>query len=164
MNLRILKKLSKRAAPLLVELGDDRQQFHADKCDNYTGLLIRDRKHFERMRSPHGDPSGREGSIKRPARDKHGGYISMWPPHSPRKGTIMVGATSGYYEPEWDEETAWEALSNRVHADLTDWSEDGPVTRPTFRHPGEIFAAAKDLIAERRSLKHLHDVLQPKEP
>ena len=44
MNLRTLKKLSKRAAPLLPLLGDDRKQFPAERWDNYTGLLIMDRK------------------------------------------------------------------------------------------------------------------------
>ncbi len=146
MNLRILKKLSKRAAPLLPLLGDSRQQFRAEKCDNYTGLLIRARKHFERLRSPHSDPSGRELSLKRPARDKHGGYIVMWPPHSPRKGTLMVGATSGYYEPEWDEETAWEALRTIVHHHFTDWSEDGPTPLRRFRTPREVLAAAREII------------------
>jgi hypothetical protein len=151
MNLRILKKLSARAAPLLPKLGDNRQQFRAEKCDNCTGILIRDRKHFERMRSPHSEPPSREGSIKVPARDGRG-YIAMWPPSSPRKGTIMVGAVSGYYEPEWDEETAWEALRTFVHYELADWNEDGPTYWPTFRHPGEVFAAAEQILAKRSAL------------
>jgi hypothetical protein len=154
VNLRILKKLSARAAPLLPMLGDCRRQFRAEKHDSCTGILIKDRKHFERMRSPHAEPSTREGSIKVPARDGRG-YIVMWPPESPRKGTVMVGATSGYYEPEWDEETAWEALQTFVHHETAGWNEDGPINWPTFRNPGEIFAAAERLVAERRATSPL---------
>jgi hypothetical protein len=147
LNLRILKKLSARAAPLLPLLGDTRRQFRAARQDNYTGLEIKARKHFERMRSVHGEP-GRAGSVKRPARDGRG-WVYAYPPVHPREGTIMVGATFGYYEPEWDEETAWEALATFVYHHLADWNEDGPVNWPTFRHPGEIFTAAQRLIAER---------------
>ncbi|WP_439398756.1 hypothetical protein ACRQ5Q_15275 [Bradyrhizobium sp. PMVTL-01] len=149
MNLRILKKLSARAAPLLPLLGDQREQFLADKADNCTGLLILARKHFERMRSPHSEPSGREESIKVPARDGRG-YIAMWPPHSPRKGTVMVGGMSGYYEPEWDEETAWEALRTLVIHHFMDWDESGPTPTRKIRTPSEVFAAAHDIIAEAR--------------
>lgn len=147
MNLRILKKLSARAAPLLPLLGDTREQFRATHCENYTGIEIKARKHFERMRSVHGEP-GQPGSIKSPARDGRG-WIYVYPPAHPWEGTMMVGGMSGYYEPEWDEETAWEALTTLVHHNLADWNEDGPVTWPTFRHPGEVFAAAERLIAER---------------
>lgn len=149
MNLRILKKLSARAAPLLPMLGDDRKQFRAAHQDNYTGLDIKVRKHFERMRSTHSEP-GQPGSFKRPARDGRG-WVYAYPPVHPREGTIMVGATSGYYEPEWDEETAWEALSTFVHNELADWNENGPINWPTFRNPGEIFAAAARMIAARSS-------------
>lgn len=148
MNLRTLKKLSKRAAPLLPLLGDRRKQFRAEKDDNYTGLLLRDRKHFERRRTVHGE--GRwgsfEGEIKRPAADGSG-WVYMRPPSHPRKGTIMVGAISGYYEPEWDEETAWEALSEYVFCHFTDWSLTEPVLLRRLDTPRAIFTAARDIIA-----------------
>jgi hypothetical protein len=147
VNLRILKKLSKRAAPLLPLLEDAREQFRAERYDNYTGLIIRTRKHWERGRSPH-NKIIREGEIKYPARDGKGGYIYLHPPSHPRKGTIMVGAVSGYYEPEWDEETAWEALSALVYASFTDWDEDGPRPLRSFNGPGDIFRAAAELIVD----------------
>lgn len=98
MNLRTLKKLSKRAAPLLPLLGDKRKQFRAEKHDSYTGRIIRDRKHWMRGRSVHAGVTGSD-MLKRPARDGKGGWIYMTPPSHPRKGTLMVGATTGYYEP-----------------------------------------------------------------
>lgn len=151
MNLRILKKLSARAAPLLPLLGDNREQFRAEKADNHTGVLILARKHFERMRSPHSAPSGREGAIKMPARDGRG-YIALWPPHSPRKGTLMVGATAGYYEPEWDEETAWEALMHLVYWHFMEIDKDADlamVSTRIFRTPRDYFAAAREMIAQQ---------------
>lgn len=148
MNLRILKKLSKRAAPYLPLLGDDRRQFPAEKHDNYTGLMITARKHFERGRSVHAELYG-EGMIKTPAKDARG-WVYAKPPVHPRKGTIMVGALEGYYEPEWDEETAYEALLDIVYSESTEWGEDGPcaLTRD-LSSVGLIFAAADQLVAQR---------------
>jgi hypothetical protein len=40
VNLRILKKLSKRAAPLLLKLGDEQEQFRAEKGENYHGAAL----------------------------------------------------------------------------------------------------------------------------
>lgn len=150
MNLRTLKKLSKRAAPYLPQLGDDRQQFAAERYDNYTGLVITARKHFERGRSVHDELYG-EGMIKTLARDGQG-WVYAKPPSHPRKGTIMVGALSGYYEPEWDEETAYEALLDIVYAEFTEWSEEGasPLTRD-LSTVGQVFRAADDLVARRRA-------------
>jgi hypothetical protein len=145
MNLRILKKLSKRAAPYLDLLGDRREQFRASHHrdgENYTGLLIRARKHFERMRSPHAQLI-REGEMRAPARDGRG-YIVLWPPDHPRKGTVMVG----YYEPEWSEQTAWEALVELVRWHFTDCSDEE--LRPTraLKKPAAIFCAADEMLAE----------------
>ena len=147
MNLRTLKKLSKRAAPLLPLLGDNREQFRAEKCDNYTKTLIRERKHFERGRSVHADRL-REGEIKRPAKDGNG-WIWMAPPSHPREGTVMVGAVSGYYEPEWDEETAWDALSSLVRWHFIDCDGDKLIPTRELRTPREVFIAAAEMIAER---------------
>jgi len=149
VNLRTLKKLSKRAAPLLPLLGDKREQFRAEKGDNYHGSIIRDRKHFDRMRVPFAAPAARDGDIKRPARDGHGGWIRMAPPSHPLKGTIMVGAVSGYYEPEWDEETAWDSLRGIVHWHFVSIDEDGNKITPTriIRTPRDVFCGALDIIA-----------------
>lgn len=54
-SLRSLKKLSKRAVPLLLLLGDHREQFRAEKGANHTNTPILARKHWERGRSVHGN-------------------------------------------------------------------------------------------------------------
>lgn len=150
MNLRILKKLSARAAPLLPLLGDHREQFKAEHDDNYHGLLIRDRKHFDRCRSVHDEVYG-ELAFKTPARDGRG-WINHSPPSHPRKGTVMVGGMGCGDEPEWNEETAWEALSQLVFWNFVDVNGETLDVTPTreLKTPSQVFAAAADLIAESR--------------
>lgn len=158
MNLRILKKLSKRAAPLLEQLGDERKQFRAEPGENYHVTVIRARKHFERGRSPHADLIWPD-EIKHPAKDGNG-YVYMHPPTHPLKGTVMVGAVSGYYEPEWDEETAWDALRQQVYYHFMDYDENTSDLKPTrvLRTPSDIFAAARDMI-EAGTPAHIAAVL-----
>lgn len=147
MNLRTLKKLSKRAAPLLPLLGDDRKQFAARKDENYTGLIISARKHWERGWSVHDEVYFDE--IKTPAKNGRG-WTYIKPPSHPRKGTVMVGGMEGYYEPEWSEQTAYEALRDIVFMEFTDWREESQdLTRPLHSH-SLIFAAAADLIGARK--------------
>lgn len=151
MNLRILKKLSKRAAPLLPLLGDRREQFAAHRDENYMATLILDRKHFQRGRSVHGDCFS-EFEIKRPAKDGRG-WVYAKPPSHPWPGTIMVGGMSGYYAPEWDEETAWCALTKAVFCHFTDWcgaelNDEPPRLLRDLSTPSLIFEAAQDMAAE----------------
>lgn len=146
MNLRTLKKLSKRAAPLLPLLGEHRKQFPAVRGDNYIGIVIRARKHWERGRSVHADLM-REEQVKKPAADGNG-WIYMHPPDQPRKGTIMVGALCGYYEPEWVEHSAWEALLDYVYHHFCNWDGENPVPTRRFRRPADILAAAREMIRE----------------
>ena len=96
MTLRILKKLSKAALPLLEHFPDWRLEkknlFLAAKEDNYHGLVIR---------CPHGNQV--EGNPMR--------CTCAW---NPLKGTPMTGEMSGYYEPEWSERTTLEVLMGYV--------------------------------------------------
>jgi hypothetical protein len=150
MNLRTLKKLSKRATPILPLLGDTREQFSAKRYENYTATLIRARKHWERGATVWKDIP--EPSCDRICyRARSGRVISMRPPSHPLKGTPMVGGMSGYYEPEWDEETAWDSLSRMVHEHFMHYSRDG-VPRPTrrLRTPSDVFNAAADMVASNR--------------
>ncbi len=151
MNLRILKKLSKRAAPLLPLLGDNREQFLSEAGDNYHGLHIRARKHWERSIAIHGiaRPDGYATSPR--CRTGHQyPFIHVYPPLHPWPRTAMIGGMTGYYEPEWDEESAYGALATYVHYAFMDYTDAGEMmaARP-LRTPRQIFAAAAELIAER---------------
>ncbi|WP_434619255.1 hypothetical protein [Azospirillum sp. B2RO_4] len=110
MNLRILKKLSKKAAPLLAHFGvGPDEMFLATKGENYIGgTLIMDRSCWERGRSVHARCIGQH-QHKKPAADGRG-WVYMNPPSHPLKGTPMVGRMSGGEEPEWDECTALDEL------------------------------------------------------
>ncbi|WP_062236991.1 hypothetical protein [Aureimonas sp. N4] len=154
MNPRILKKLSALAAPLLPLLGDTREQFRAVKGENYHSVFILDRRHWERSgchpsyMADAGRIVWRAGSIAYTTRAGH--RVAMLPPSQPLKGTMMVGSVAGYYEPEWDEETAWEALCALVYAFFTDFGpngEDWLMTR-IFRGPGDILRAARWIAAQ----------------
>lgn len=159
MNLRILKKLSKRAAPFLNALGDDRKQFRAERWENYISVLIPARKHWERTRC-HPSYDGRNDFMsargaERLFKTADGRTMVMKPPSYARKGTMMVGGMSGYYEPEWDEQSAWEALTEFVFNHFTDYSEDGPSITREFRSPADFFRAAAEIIAEGKSGRSL---------
>lgn len=155
MNLRILKKLSARAAPLLPLLGDTRQQFPAVEGDNYHGAVIRDRTCWDRS---HCHPSYTGHGEEIIYTTRAGRRVVMRPPSHPLARTIMVGGVSGYYEPEWEEECAWLALACMVHCHFTDWGElvdgDGlpiPIRTRRLRTPSDIFRGAADMLAERKA-------------
>lgn len=146
MNLRILKKLSKRAAPLLAALGDQREQFPAERWESYTSTTGHDRKHWTRNASIHSEPMFRSDLHYLP---KHGlRYVAMREPVHPLKGTVMVGEMVGYYEREWEEETAWESLLTRVNEHFTAWTRNGPVWHgPRLDTPTRVLKAAREIIA-----------------
>jgi hypothetical protein len=145
MNLRIMKKLSARAAPLLPLLGDHRKQFLAEKDDNYHGMAIRDRACWERS---HCHPTFQGWGDDIAFSTRAGNRVVMRQPVHPLERTMMVGEMSGYYEPEWGEECAWLALYCRVFDHFTDWSEFGATMTRKFRNPGDVFRAAEEMIEE----------------
>ncbi len=147
MNLRILKKLSQRAASYLPLLGDKREQFAATEGENYHGLVIHARKHWERCESVHADTFSRDEIVLAP-RCRAGTrlpFIKLRPPHHPWPGTIMVGSIEGYYEPEWSEETAWGALDGLVRDHFFDYQAERLTRR--LHGPSDIFKAADEMIA-----------------
>ncbi|MCV9910200.1 hypothetical protein OIV19_21635 [Brucella sp. HL-2] len=155
MNLRTLKKLSKRAAPLLPLLGDTREQFPAKPYDNYHHGFIGDHKHWERGRC-HPTYEGRNDWLHpRGAQilftTRKGKPMVMKPPSHPRKGTIMVGCTVGYYEPEWDEQDAWSALQSNVESYFQEFDGENLILTRAFPTVASVFAAAHEIIAERAS-------------
>lgn len=144
MNLRILKKLSKRAAPLLSRLGDTRQQFPAEKEESFQHLGGHDRKHWDRARAKY--PMGCRGEIKYRPRDGRD-WIVMREPYHPLKGTPMIGSMVGYYEREWEEQTAWEALRHIVFNHFSTWNENGCVLLRDLSTPSLVLRAAYELAA-----------------
>lgn len=154
MNLRILKKLSKRAAPLLPLLGDHRDQFRAKPHDSYTSTFVGARKHWERMGVKHRkklDPGDENERGRRYYLCRKGYVVVMSNCYiHPRKGTVMVGVVSGGETPEWDEETAWDSLKEIVWWTFVDIDEDGEKVTPTrrLRTPADYFKAANDIVRE----------------
>lgn len=155
MNPRILKKLSAAAAPLLPLLGDRREQFRATLHRNYHAVFMPDRRHWDRSPChPTHEPWNRWSTPRGMPRrfvTKAGQHMVMEPPSTPLAGTIMVGAMSYGEEPEWSEETAYEALAETVSWCFMEigHEDDDCLVRFTRRlvTPTEIFAAAREIIA-----------------
>jgi hypothetical protein len=153
MNLRTLKKLSKRAAPLLPKLGDRREQFATAKGEGSLSHLITARKHWDRSICGPGYEPWNNYSTSRGMPMKQvtraGRTIVIRPPSEPRKGTVMVGCVSGYYEPEWSEETAWEALTEAVYWHFAEFDDAGElVTARSLRSPSDVLRAAGEILSE----------------
>jgi hypothetical protein len=151
MNLRTIKKLSKRASPLLRMLGDDSEHFPAEKGERYLGSVVCDRKHWELGRSTNDEIIG-ERMTKRPTANGDA-WIWMRPPTHARKGTIMVGGMTEGQEPEWVETDAYEALCRYVFVTGSEWTGDGPVNSPDMSSPSKVFIAAETLIESRSHIE-----------
>ena len=155
MNPRILKKLSARAAPLLPLLGDHREQFRAAGGDrNYHSVFMAGHAHWDRSPChPKHEPWNRWSTPRGMPRrfvTKAGRHMVMSPPDTPLPGTIMVGAMSGGEEPEWSEETAYEALRTSLSYHFTryDYEEEDLFPTRRLRSPTDVFAAADEAIAD----------------
>ncbi|NAZ55468.1 hypothetical protein GL177_19335 [Vibrio toranzoniae] len=114
MNPRIFKKLTQRAAKAL-------------EAKNYV-------QHLEKIQQHPMDGDAPE--IKRSYRWERKSYIGGKPPKAyygcgwcvkTMNGTVGFGATSGYYEPEWDDSDALSILIDHVFESFTDWG--------SFEHP-----------------------------
>jgi len=155
VNLRTLKKLSKRAAPLLTLLGDRREQFPCPNGDGHLSWLITERKHWDRSSChPSYTPSNsystpRGMPLKLTTRAGH--PLIIRPPMEPRKGTIMVGGVDGGPQPEWSEETAWEALREQVWWAFVDFhpTTGEIVSTRDFPTPSAVLRGAAEIIAAK---------------
>lgn len=161
MNLRILKKLSKRAAPHMAALGLKMKQFPAYRWDNYTDSCGHDRKHWERNRARYPmEPRDKDIHLK-PRRGEgvivlSETYLHPWP------GTVMLGWDIGYETPEWEENDAWRLLEREVREHWEEFreipgteDEDGCpkfewVIHRRFRNPAAILRAVPEVIEARR--------------
>lgn len=155
MNRRIMKKLSKRAVPVLRKLGDTRDVIERSMPDDgYIEQLI-ERKHWERMTVQHDHPPACANDIKTPTK-KNGrwvilsqSYVGVLP------CTPLMSWMSGYEEPEWETSTAYDALCDYVHFHLMDYSQvddDGVpimIQRHDLSTPRKVFNAAEKLVAEK---------------
>lgn len=144
MNLRLLKKLSKRAAGYILILDKKAELFLAEKGQNFTAVKGHEFKHWSRLRSVHGDNIFKGGIKYRVRKDTH--WISLQEPTNPYKGTYMIGWNSGYYEPEWVEKTAWEHLNDIVNEEF-----NGKFGKSTFgvakiKSNMDIFKAAEYMV------------------
>ncbi len=154
MNPRILKKLSARAAPLLLLLGDRREQFRAGTGRNYHSVFMPERTHWERHRChPTCKPTNRWTTPRGMARryvTRAGCHMVMEPPQHPLSGTIMVGGMSGCCEPEWNEQTAYEALEDVIfgHFFTYDVANEEEGCSRDLSTPMLVFRAAVEVVAE----------------
>lgn len=160
MNLRTLKKLSKRALPYLELLGCRLETFITgpETSNGFTNCHI-ERKHFERARSKHDDLLF--WPYKAKAYDGNG-FIYMHKPSRLWDGTPIVGWQSGYFEPEWEEETAYEWLKIEVENHFIDWpkfeltDETGyPALTRRLDTPRQIFKAADEIVRKMMMEKQL---------
>ncbi len=156
MNLRILKKLSKKAAPLVKVLCPDLDHFVTGLDEGDCDVYGMDRKHWVRHGSSHGDRLISSEIITQPKcrRGTRYPYLRLWQPGTPMRGTIEVGKMSGYYEPEWEGYTAWKCLADEMTIAVTDWVEDGTfddlgipnrvaVMSQRLRNPADILRLAR---------------------
>jgi hypothetical protein len=91
MDLRILKKKSNQSASIIARHYEARQDtFIAERGESYHGLKIR------------------YGHLR------HKPRFTCQCQYHPLKGTPMFGGMSGYYEPEWEERTAFGELCELV--------------------------------------------------
>lgn len=132
MNPRILKKLTKKAEPIIVALGLTK---HYERCVSGPDFEIEtycqvDRKYRWRCR---------DGSVSR--------YFNQLP------GTVGYGRVRGYDEPEWSDNCCWSILKHYVFESFTDWDnfhgEGWPKNhcpRKLKRNPAEILKYARSLV------------------
>lgn len=136
MNPRILKKLTRKAEPIIVALGLTQ---HLERCvsgpygDIETCCKV-DRKH--RWRS-------RNGTFSHYFDQLH--------------GTVGYGCVSGYYEPEWDDNCCWSMLKDYVFESFTDWGSctestgwpDDNCPRKLKRNTAAILKYARQLAKQK---------------
>lgn len=134
MNRRILKKLSKKAMPILEQLDCLKymQTGVSDGDDASWQFAKFDRKHLKHFR----------------------GKTSNW--ISELRGTPWVGSGDSY-SGDWSDWSAWQYLLNIVDgANLRDWMDDfdeWPEVRFKLRNPADVFWFSRLLITEEAIAK-----------
>lgn len=132
MNPRILKKLTRKAEPIIISLGliKGLERVVAGPVDGDIENTVRvDRKYRWRYR---------------------GGKISAYFTQLP--GTVGYGGMSGYYEPEWWDMCAWSMLKEFVFDSFSDWDKpdesgwpENKCPRKLKRNPAAILRYARQM-------------------
>jgi hypothetical protein len=122
MNSRILKKLSKKSVPLLVQLDCPWDIYNGDRSEpwSYRGFDYKSYEHFTYGRS-----SFLRACDNTPAVE-------------------IIHQAEGVVE--YDSEPAYFTLFEIVTAEFTDYSEDGCQPIRTFSNPASLFKAAIEII------------------
>lgn len=153
MNLRILKKLSKLAVPQLLALEEAERRkithFVSEKGDEgYIRRGGHDRKHWDRSPAVHDQPFN-DASIVISPRIRAGTrcpFIHIAPPYLTWAGTPMVGWNSGSYEPEWEEESAWDHLMETADNAAVQIKGDEMVWGPKYPNPSAVLRWAEQYV------------------
>ena len=104
MNPRIFKKLTKKAAVIIDQLG----------CCNNLHKVVVDVHDVESVETyVKADLKHRDRWFK----DKQYGRRQF----TQLSGTVGYGCVSGYYEQEWEDSCAWSILRNHIIESFTDW-------------------------------------------
>lgn len=158
MNLRKMKKLSKRAVPLLEALGHGKQIFLSVKDEGDLKTIINEKKHWNRCPARNVELAEVvQGFGYRPKcrEQRTHKFIIVYPPSAPLKGTPMIGWDEGFCAHEWHEETCWEFLCSIVFWHFVDekvrFDSVELVATRDFSKPHQVLAAAREMIAERES-------------
>lgn len=136
MNPRIFKKLTKKAALIIDQLGC---------CSTHQKVTVGEHDFESVETSVKADLKHRDRWWK----DKQRGRRHF----RQLNGTVGYGCVSGYYEPEWEDSCAWSILHNHVIDSFTDWKNfDGDgwpenhCPRRIKSSPAGIFRHAKYLV------------------
>lgn len=130
MNPRILKKLTRKAEPIIICLGltAGLERVLSGTDGDLEQTVQVDRKHRMRYRG---------GKVSR--------HFSQLP------GTVGYGGMSGYFEPEWSDRCSWSMLKEFVIESFTDWESyrghtgwpDNNCPRKLKRNPAAILKHAR---------------------
>ncbi|MGR5294780.1 hypothetical protein ACPV5U_08740 [Vibrio mediterranei] len=132
MNPRIFKKLTQRAAKALKAKNHVQYLEEVVQTEEDSGPEIKCGFKWELK------------SYYRKARELK--YWSAWNVRT-LNGTTGFGATSGYYEPEWDDNDALSMVMDAVFESFTDWENyDGDINKwPENHRPKKLRKPAKAL-------------------
>lgn len=122
MNSRILKKLSKKAVPIIAQLNCPWEVYNADRSEpwSYRGFDQKSYEHFTFGRSS---------------------FLRIFD-NTPAVEIICHG--EGFTE--YDSEPAWFTLLEIVTAEFTDYSEVGYELTRKFPNPSRVLKTAEELI------------------